>query len=188
MREKKVIYGVSSTSKIDCIKQCKRNNNINPWAQHRWNKSCLPLVQARRVASGVNTAAGTSLRKEGSVRNHNTMLPSEPPVATITTCNKSSHNNNHRCKFGSYYQPPPNLSCRRKIIICVAFFFQILPNLHGLHPLDSFSYLLLHSSHHGSVGSASAWQTRGLWIEPVLMRYIFSGKYPVFSGRFVHHK
>ena len=46
----------------------------------------------------------------------------------------------------------------RKIIMC---FLQILPNLH-----------------HGAVGSASAWQTRGPEFEPVLMRYIFSGKYP----------
>ena len=43
--------------------------------------------------------------------------------------------------------------------------------------------LLLHlvnSNHDGAlaVGSASAWQTRGRGFEPVLMRYIFSGKYP----------
>ena len=36
---------------------------------------------------------------------------------------------------------------------------------------------LVNSSHHGAVGSASAWQTRGGGFEPVLMRYIFSGKY-----------
>ena len=43
------------------------------------------------------------------------------------------------------------------------------------------STLLLHlvnSSHHGAVGSASARQTRGHGFEPVLMRYIFIGKYP----------
>ena len=39
------------------------------------------------------------------------------------------------------------------------------------------------SSHPGAVGSASAWQTRGSGFEPVLMRYIFSGKYP--GGRLV---
>ena len=52
------------------------------------------------------------------------------------------------------------------------FFLQILLNI---------NLLLLHlvnSSHHGAVGSASAWQTRGRGFEPVLMRYIFSGKYP----------
>ena len=42
--------------------------------------------------------------------------------------------------------------------------------------------LLLHlvnSSDHGAVGSAAAsvWQTRGRGFEPVLMRYIFNGKY-----------
>ena len=54
-------------------------------------------------------------------------------------------------------------------LCCV--FLQILPKLH----------LLLHlvnSSHHGAIGSASAWQTRGRWFEPVMMRHIFSGKYP----------
>ena len=43
------------------------------------------------------------------------------------------------------------------------------------------STLLLHlvkSSHHGAVGSAFAWHTRGREIEPVMMRYSFSGKYP----------
>ena len=45
------------------------------------------------------------------------------------------------------------------------------------------STLLLHlvdSSHHGAVGSVSAWQTRlgGCGFEPVVMRYIFRGKYP----------
>ena len=43
------------------------------------------------------------------------------------------------------------------------------------------STLLLHlvnSSHHGAVGSASAWQTRGRGFEPVLMRYSLRGKYP----------
>ena len=32
--------------------------------------------------------------------------------------------------------------------------------------------------HHGTVGSASAWQTRGRGFEPGVMRYIFSEKYP----------
>ena len=43
------------------------------------------------------------------------------------------------------------------------------------------STLLLHlvnCSHHRAVVSASAWQTRGRGFEPVLMPYIFSGKYP----------
>ena len=40
------------------------------------------------------------------------------------------------------------------------------------------SGLLLHSSHDGAVGSASAWQARGRCFEPVLMCYCFSGKYP----------
>ena len=36
----------------------------------------------------------------------------------------------------------------------------------------------VNSSHHGAVGNAFAWQTRGLGFEPVLMCYSFSGKYP----------
>ena len=50
------------------------------------------------------------------------------------------------------------------------------------------STLTLHlviSSHHGAVGSAPAWQNRGRGFEPVLMRYIFSRKYPALSGRLV---
>ena len=46
---------------------------------------------------------------------------------------------------------------------------------------SQISTLLLHlvkASHHGAVGSGSAWQTRGRGFEPVMMRYIFSGKYP----------
>ena len=42
------------------------------------------------------------------------------------------------------------------------------------------STLLLHlvkPSYHGAVGSASASQRRGQRFEPVMMRYIFSGKY-----------
>ena len=62
-------------------------------------------------------------------------------------------------------------------MICVAFFFQVQNSTLLLH--------LVISSRHGAVGSASAWQTRGHGFEPVLMRYIFSGKYPVLSGRFV---
>ena len=46
---------------------------------------------------------------------------------------------------------------RKKIIFCVGF---------SIHSISS-------------VGSASAWQTRGRGLEPVLMRYIYSGK---FSG------
>ena len=60
----------------------------------------------------------------------------------------------------------------RKIIMCVAFCF---------YKFCQISTLLLHlinPSHHGTVGSASAWQARGRGFEPVLMRYIFSGKYP----------
>ena len=49
-------------------------------------------------------------------------------------------------------------------MICVAFFFQILPNLLPVSPqlelLDYSSYKVK-SSHHGAVGSASAWETRG---------------------------
>ena len=36
---------------------------------------------------------------------------------------------------------------------------------------------LLNFSHHGAVGSTSAWQTRGRGFEPVLMRNTFSRKY-----------
>ena len=60
----------------------------------------------------------------------------------------------------------------RKIIICVAFFLQILffwPNLYFTTP---------YFSPHGPVGSASTWQTRGHLFEPVLKRLIFGGKYP----------
>ena len=58
-----------------------------------------------------------------------------------------------------------------EIILCVAFFPKFC----------QISTLLLHlvnSSHNGAVGGASAWQTRGRGFEPVLKRYIFSGKYP----------
>ena len=64
------------------------------------------------------------------------------------------------------------------IINCVAFFLQILPNIHFGTPFSKLSSL------EGAVGSTSAWHTRGV-SEPVLMRYIFSGKYPVLSGRLV---
>ena len=54
---------------------------------------------------------------------------------------------------------------------------------------DNRGFTVLHlvtpSSHHGGVGSASAWQTRGRGFEPVMMRYIFSRKYPGASGRLV---
>ena len=49
------------------------------------------------------------------------------------------------------------------------------------HKFGQIFTLLIHlvnSSHHGAVGSVSAWQTRGRWFEPVPMPYIFSGKYP----------
>ena len=69
-----------------------------------------------------------------------------------------------------YYFPPTYNG--GGIIICVAFFF---------YKSCQNSTLLLHSvnsSHHGAVGSSSAWQTRCRGFEPGLMRYIFSGKYP----------
>ena len=62
-------------------------------------------------------------------------------------------------------------------LCCV--FFLILPNLHSLHPLHLTILVtcqllhLVNSSHHGAVGSVSAWQTRGRAFEHVLMRYIF---------------
>ena len=59
----------------------------------------------------------------------------------------------------------------KKIINCVVFFSQILPNFILLLPL-------VNSSHRAIAGSASAWQTRGCGFEPVPMRYIFRGKYP----------
>ena len=56
-------------------------------------------------------------------------------------------------------------------MICVAFFPKFCQN--------STSLLhLVNSSHHGAVGTASAWQTRGHGFKPVMMRYIFWGKYP----------
>ena len=62
---------------------------------------------------------------------------------------------------------PPTYNGGRKSSSELRFCLKILPKLH-----------LVYSSHHGAVDSASAWQTRGRWFEPVLMRYIFSGKYP----------
>ena len=47
-------------------------------------------------------------------------------------------------------------------MICVAF-LQILPKIHFITPF-------IKSSHHGAVGSASAWQTRGSRVELVMMR------------------
>ena len=49
-----------------------------------------------------------------------------------------------------------------EIVICVAF-LPILPNLHNLLV---------------PVGYASAWQTRGRGLEPLMLRCIFSLKYP----------
>ena len=40
----------------------------------------------------------------------------------------------------------------------------------------SYSVLGFSINSISSVGSASAWQTRGRGLEPVLMRYIYSGK------------
>ena len=43
-----------------------------------------------------------------------------------------------------------------------------------------FSTLLLHlvnSSHHGAIGSVSAWQTKSCGFEPVTMSYMFSKKH-----------
>ena len=54
-------------------------------------------------------------------------------------------------------------------MICVAFFFQILPNLH-CYLLNSVKRDI---SHRGTVGSASACQARGNGFEPGLERYIF---------------
>ena len=59
-------------------------------------------------------------------------------------------------------------------LCCV--FSQILPNVHFIIPL-------VNSSHHGAVGSASAWRTRGCGFEPVLMRFILAENIPVLSGR-----
>ena len=58
-----------------------------------------------------------------------------------------------------------------KIMIYVAFFYKFC---------QIFTILLhlVNYIHHGAVGSASAWQTRGRGFEPVLMRYIFGGAYP----------
>ena len=72
-----------------------------------------------------------------------------------------------------------------KIIMCVAFFKNsaktpLTPLVNSGHPgadvykLVTRLFQLLGSA----VGSASAWQTRGRGFEPVLMRYIFSGKCP----------
>ena len=44
--------------------------------------------------------------------------------------------------------------------------------------ISTLLFHLVNSSHHGAVGSASAWQTLGPGFEPVLMHYIFSGKHP----------
>ena len=51
--------------------------------------------------------------------------------------------------------------------------------------ISTLSFHLVNSRHHGAVGNASAWQTRGREFEPVLMRYIFSAKCPMLSGRLV---
>ena len=67
-----------------------------------------------------------------------------------------------------YFLPTNNGGKKSK---SVAFFYKFC----------QISTLLLHlvnSSHHGAVGSASAWQTRGRGFEPVLKPYILSGKYP----------
>ena len=61
-------------------------------------------------------------------------------------------------------------------------YFSYLTILVACSKFWQFSTLLLNlvnSSHHGAVGSASAWKTRGRGYEPVPMRYIFIGKYPV---------
>ena len=72
-------------------------------------------------------------------------------------------------------------------MICVAFFskFCQVASRHRPHLelLDYSSFLptyfsLLVTSHHGAVGGASAWQTRGRRFEPGLMRSNFNGKYP----------
>ena len=49
----------------------------------------------------------------------------------------------------------------------VAFYKPILPNLHDLRPLQLVPNLVTLAQ---SFGSASAWQTRCLGFEPVLMR------------------
>ena len=71
---------------------------------------------------------------------------------------------------------PTKLFCEygRKIIFCVAFFTSSAK--FPRYPFTKFSCTKF--SYFGSVGSVSAWQTRGHGFEHVLMRYIFSGKYP----------
>ena len=57
-------------------------------------------------------------------------------------------------------------------MMCVAFFSKLC---------QISTVLLLHfvnSRNHGAVGSKFARQTRGPGFEPVLLRYIFGGKYP----------
>ena len=72
------------------------------------------------------------------------------------------------CTLNYYFPPTYNVGGKS---ICFAFFYKFC----------QISTLLLHlvnSSHYGAVGSAPAWQTLGRGFEPVLMRYIFRGKYP----------
>ena len=63
-------------------------------------------------------------------------------------------------------------------ILCCLFFYKFCL-------ISTLLFHLVNSIHHGTDGSASAWQTRGRGLEPVLMRYIFREKIPVLSGRFV---
>ena len=73
-------------------------------------------------------------------------------------------------------------------MICVAFFFQILPNL--LQVPSTYSYLT-RAIHYLTVlytylaildtwtlAKYPPWQVQGRGFEPGLIRYIFSGKYP----------
>ena len=62
--------------------------------------------------------------------------------------------------------------------LCCIFFYKFCQ-------ITTLSLHLVNSNHHGAVGSASAWQTRGRGFEPVLMRYILAENIPVLSGRLV---
>ena len=64
----------------------------------------------------------------------------------------------------------PHITGEGKIVICVAFFSKLCQ-------ISTLFFHSVNSSHHGAVGSASAWQTRDREFEPVLTHYLFSGKY-----------
>ena len=64
--------------------------------------------------------------------------------------------------------------------LCCVFFSKFCQN-------STLLLQLVKSSHHGAVGSASAWQARGRGFEPVMMRYILAENMPVLSGRLVFY-